>query len=310
MNKGLNSKREYQRTGWASIPAPPVTPAITSTTLLHLASLELFIYSKWIILISPILENCSFVDQSPPAESLYRSHMCLGVLPHQADCQDLQLLQIFSLSSPHLSILDPPSVIWIIHSSICWLLLSSNLLSDWLQMLSGVTSAEILTHWVWLNQFCRITFTLKLVSFQSEVLILHMKEENRGERQGTVFSLSSVRFCAVAAGAEQGKPPHYHVRPLWCLPPVSCFGHFSACSPEHFALMKSCQSSGGDGWSGNKFLEAFWHSFAGAGRGEPSLAEQKAEMWLTPLNFDFWPHLNLDKMLIVLLEGDTTWTIS
>lgn len=89
-----------------------------------------------------------------------------------------------------------------------------------------------------LNQFCRIFF---VSLFPITVLILHVKEEN------TVFSLSSAQFCAVAAPAEQRKPPHYHIIPLWCLPPVSCFGRFSATAPEHFALMKRCYSSGCDG---------------------------------------------------------------
>lgn len=157
--------------------------------------------------------------------------------------------------------------------------------TDTCNLVDWINAVELSLHW------CQF--------ISNQVLILHMKGEN------TVFSVSSAHFCAIAAPAEQRKPPHYHICPLWCLPPVSCFGPFSASAPEHFALMKSCHSSSCDGWQGNNFLEAFWHSFASAGRGETSLAKQKAEMWLMPLNLDLWSHLNLDETLIVLLEGGT-----
>lgn len=162
--------------------------------------------------------------------------------------------------------------------------------ADTLNWVDWISSGESSLHW------CPST--------SDQVLLLRMKGGN------TVFYQSSAHFCAIAAPAERRKPPHYQVCPRWCLPPVSCFGHCGASAPEHFALMKSCHSSGCDGWEGNQFLEAFWYSFASAGRGETSLAKQKAEMWLMPLNLDLWPHRNLDKMLIVPLEGGATWTIS
>lgn len=115
----------------------------------------------------------------------------------------------------------------------------------------------------------------------------------------------SPHFCAIAAPTEQRKHTWLPLLPTVVFAPFPCFGQFSASALEHFALMKSCHSSGCDGWWGNKFLEAFWHSLASARRGETSLAEQKAEMWLMPLNSDLWPYLNLGKMLISLLQGGT-----
>lgn len=157
MNKDLNSKRGNQRPGSASISAPPVTPAmfIKSRTQLQLASLGLHLYSKWIPIIWPSLQNCSFVE-----------HYCAGFSSRIPLQQTVSWCLVRSSSSSRFSRRPPDiysswiwlnfsqrSVVWIIYSSISWILLSSNLLSDLLQMLSclpGVISAGILTLLIWL----------------------------------------------------------------------------------------------------------------------------------------------------------------
>lgn len=133
---------------------------------MQLASLGLHLCSKWIRIDWPSPQNRSFEELScaeisswiPLQQSVSR---CPPSSRFARRPPDIYSSWIWLNSSQR-------SVVWIIYSSISWILLSSNLLSDLLQMLSclpGVISAGILTLVIWLIDSVRSNYLCTHVPF-------------------------------------------------------------------------------------------------------------------------------------------------